>query len=224
MTQLFAQLKAQHDELELLIKSKMGEKELFSEQCSKASKQIALFQEMIELIYQGNIDTRCQWIWENGSIKGFTYLPTSSDIAEIEKIKIAIEQEEMNLSNFSEAGKICKNEIKILEEKLVYALLGVEVRHFGTSTDDDTGSNNFGNLFYTYYIDINSYNKNGNLTHSSHDIKFLPKDENSPSNFIEWREIRKVKQPDGSFKNKEIPIEKDPQWAYIIKTFLKPKI
>jgi hypothetical protein len=224
MTPMFAKLKAQHDELELLIKTKMEEKELFSEQYSKASKQIKMFQEMIELIYQGSVDARCKWIWEKGSIKGFSYEPSFNDLEEITKIKAAISQEEVNLSKFSGAGKTCKSEIKILEAKLPYALLGIEVKHFGSSTDDETTSNNFGNLFYNYEIDINSYDKNGNLTHSSHTIKFLPKDENSHSNFIEWREVRKVKQPDGSFKNKEIPIEKDPQWSYIIKTFLKPKI
>jgi hypothetical protein len=68
---MFAKLKAQHDELELLIKTKMEEKELFSEQCSKASRQITMFQEMIELIHQGSIDARCKWIWEKGSIRGF---------------------------------------------------------------------------------------------------------------------------------------------------------
>jgi len=224
MTPMFAQLKAQADSLELLIKNKKEEKELFSSQCSKSSKQIAMYEEMIQLIYQGNLDARCKWIWEKGSIAGFTYSVTPKDIAEIDEIKKMITQEETNLSNFSEAGRTCKEEIRILESKIQYALIGVDIKHFGSSTDDDASSNAFGNIFYIFEIDINEYNHNGQLTLSSHRIKFLPKDETINEKAIEWREIRDVKQTDGSFKKKEIPIENDPKWAYIIKTFLKPKI
>lgn len=224
MTPVFIQLKAQADELELLIKNKKEEKELFSGQCSKSSKQIAMYEEMIQLIYQGNVDARCKWIWEKGSIAGFTYAATPKDIVEIDEIKKMITQEETNRSNFSEAGRLCKEEIRILEAKLPYALIGVDVKHFGSSTDDDSTSNSFGNLFYIFEIDINDYNPNGNLTLSSHRIKFLPKDETLSEKAIEWREIRDIKQADGSFKKKEIPIENDPKWGYIIKTFLKQKI
>jgi hypothetical protein len=221
---MFAQLKAQADEIELLIKNKKEEKELFSSQCSKSSKQISMYEEMIQLIYQGNLDARCKWIWENGSIKGFTYTATPKDIIDIDEIKKMIAQEETNLSNFSEAGRTCKEEIRILENKLPFALIGVDIKHFGSSTDDEPTSNNFGNLFYIFEIDMNEYNHNGNMTFSSHKIKFLPKDETINEKAIEWRQIRTFDQADGTTKTKEIPIENDPKWAYIIKTFLKPKI
>ena len=222
MTPMFGELLEKRNAISLLIDSHRKEKEAFSSQISKSSKEIAMLKELIVQVNKGSLDARCKWLWEKGSMIGFTYVPTAQDKDDILRINDKILEEENNRVNLAVAAKECKESIIKLEDELQYALIDVTIKTLKTSTDDAESSANYGSIIYIFEIDKHEYTENGNLTYSSHKIKYVPQDEFVDAKSYEWREVR----PSKSDKSKETDalIQQIPKWNYIINNYLKKRV
>lgn len=217
----FSKIEADVERLKLLIKTEIENKELFTLQVNKATKEITLLEGMIEEMYQGTVDSRCKWIWENGSIAGYTYEPSEKDKEDIDKIKHKIASEEEMRAQLSNAIRDCKKKSIELQNHLAYAYLDVNIKQVRTSTHDDVNNKKkYGSIFYVFEIDVNEYDNRGMMTHSSSTIKYTPDLQYENGEPLEWCLMRTMDNKE----LKEIPIDKDPKWTYIINKFLKPKV
>ena len=198
------------------------EKEAFSAEISKSSKEIAMLKELVLQVNKGSIDSRCKWLWESGSMNGFTYQPSELDKDDILRINDKILEEENNRINLALAAKDCKEASAKLQENIPYMLISAIIKSVRTSTDDSKSSAAYGSIIYLLDIDKYEYAEDGKLTFSSHRIKYVPQEDLKDGKSYEWRE---VKTPlSGSSKDTDSLIQHIPMWNYIIKTFLKKRI
>lgn len=222
MIEEFSGLMEKREAVKSLIRLKQREKELFSAEIAKSSKEISLLEGIIAEVYTGNVDVRCKWLWEKGSMAGFVYTTNQNDADDIVKLKGKILEERANMDNLSKAARDTKAEIVELENDLPYALIDINIKVMRTSTDDNPKSKSAGSLYHIFEIDRHEYKDDGKLVYSSHIIKFIRKEPGDSDGFPEWRELRPSVEDKLEFR--EIPIEQAPKWAYIIKKFLKPRL
>lgn len=203
------------------------EKDGHSLDIAKISKNIVLLNKMASQIYLGDVDSKCKWLWEKGSMKGFAYELSDKDCDDIFEIRQQIEQEESLRTNLARVAGDCKAKALVLESKLRYMLIKAVVKVVRVTTDNDPDSYNFGNMCHIFDIDKYEFETNGKLEFSSHCIKYQPKEKIEGERNIQWTQIRYP--PNWSDKSDESKsdlrsIENSEKWSYIIETYLKPRL
>lgn len=213
----FEKIKHKRAELKAILEIQNTEKQRFSDLSAKCQKEISRYEEMIASIYQGSEAARCQWIWENGSIKDFSYELTEKDKIDIAEISKCKEEESVKCSAYSDKSRACKARIAEIESNLPYSLLHLTITDYHETVDDKTftdgngnvkNSSTYGEDICQYQVDLREFSESGNVTLTTYQILNYP----TASQGFKWRLV--------TASGKETPVDKDPKWDYLIRTYL----